>query len=39
MKLAIRTIGLARAEVAIILAKMAYNMKGWCWLDRRGASV
>ena len=37
MKLVIRTIGLARAEAAITLANMAYNMKRWCWLDRRNA--
>lgn len=35
MKLVIRTVGLARAEAAITLANMAYNMKRWCWLDRR----
>ena len=33
----IRTIGLARAEAAITLANMAYNMKRWCWLVRRRA--
>jgi transposase, IS5 family len=37
MGLVIRTIGLARAEAAITLANMAYNMKRWCWLDRRAA--
>jgi len=37
MKLVIRTIGLARAEAAITLANMVYNMKRWCWLDRRSA--
>ena len=38
MALVIRTIGLARAEAAIVtLANMAYNMKRWCWLDRRPA--
>lgn len=37
MKLVIRTIGLARAEAAITLANMAYNIKRWCWLDRRSA--
>ena len=31
----IRTIGIARAEAAITLANMAYNMKRWCWLDGR----
>lgn len=35
MRLAIRTIGLARAKAAITLANMGYNMKRWCWLDRR----
>lgn len=37
MNLFIRTIGIARAEAAITLANMAYNMKRWCWLDRRRA--
>jgi transposase, IS5 family len=37
MGLVIRTIGLARAEATVILANMAYNMKRWCWLDRRSA--
>jgi IS5 family transposase len=35
MGLVIRTIGLARASAAVTLANMAYNMKRWCWLDRR----
>lgn len=35
MGLVIRTIGIARAEAAITLVNMAYNMKRWCWLDRR----
>lgn len=35
MKIFIRTIGVVRAEAAITLANMAYNMKRWCWLDRR----
>ena len=35
MGLFVRTIGLARAEAAITIANMAYNMKPWCWLDRR----
>jgi IS5 family transposase len=39
MGLVIRTIGLARAEATITLANMSYNMKRWCWLDRRGASA
>lgn len=37
MKLIIRTIGVARAEAAITFANMAYNMKRWCWLNRRSA--
>ena len=37
MGLVIRTIGIARAEAAITLANMAYNMKRWCWLDGRPA--
>jgi len=37
MGLIIRTIGIARAEAAITLANMAYNMKRWCWLDRTTA--
>ncbi len=37
MGLVIRTIGRARAEAAVTLANMSYNMKRWCWLDRRGA--
>jgi len=36
MGLVIRTIGLARARATITLANIAYNMKRWCWLDRRG---
>jgi IS5 family transposase len=35
MGLVIRTIGLARAKATVLLANMAYNMKRWCWLDRR----
>src|SRR5512134_350864 len=35
MGLVIRTIGLARAEATIRLANIAYNMKRWCWLERR----
>lgn len=35
MGLFIRTIGIARAEAAITLANMAYNMKRWCWLEGR----
>jgi IS5 family transposase len=37
MGLVIRTIGLARARATVTLANMAYNMKRWCWLDRRAA--
>jgi hypothetical protein len=33
MKLFIRTIGLPRAEAAVTLANMAFNMKRWCWLN------
>jgi IS5 family transposase len=39
MGLVIRSIGLARATATITLANMAYNMKRWCWLDRRAASA
>ena len=39
MGLVIRTIGLARARATVTLANMAYNMKRWCWLDRRSASA
>jgi transposase, IS5 family len=35
MGLVIRTIGIARATATVTLANMAYNMKRWCWLDRR----
>ena len=35
MRLVIRTIGIARATATVTLANMAYNMKRWCWLDRR----
>jgi len=37
MGLFIRTIGIRRAEAVIMLANMAYNMKRWCWLNRRSA--
>ena len=37
MGMMIRTIGLARAKAAITLANMGYNMKRWCWLNRRSA--
>ena len=36
MGLVVRTIGRTRAEAGITFANMAYNMKRWCWLDRRG---
>ena len=39
MRLFIRTIGIVRAEAAITLANMAFNMKRWCWLDSRSASA
>ncbi len=35
----IRTIGIARATVTVMLANMGYNMKRWCWLDWRGATA
>jgi IS5 family transposase len=35
MSLFIRTIGIARASAAIMLVNMAYNMRRWCWLERR----
>ena len=39
MGLVIRTIGLARASAHITLVNMSYNMKRWCWLDRRSLSA
>jgi IS5 family transposase len=39
MGLVIRTIGRARAEAAVMLSNMAYNMKRWGWLNRRNASA
>lgn len=39
MGLTIRTIGLKRAEAAITLANMAYNMRRWCWLERKHAGA
>lgn len=39
MDLTIRTIGLKRAEAAITLANMAYNIKRWCWLERKHAAA
>jgi IS5 family transposase len=38
MGLVIRTIGLARAKATITLANIAYNMRRWCWLDRRSVA-
>ena len=35
----IRTIGFKRAEASMTLANMAYNMRRWCWLDRRSVPV
>ena len=35
MELVIRTIGIARATATVTLVNMPYNMKRWCWLDRR----
>ncbi|MRX50192.1 IS5 family transposase [Paracoccus sp. S-4012] len=39
MRLTIRTIGIARAEAAITLANMAYNMTRWRWLNGRAAAA
>jgi IS5 family transposase len=39
MGLVIRTIGLARASAHITLVNMSYNMKRWCWLNRRSLSA
>lgn len=39
MGLTVRTIGIKRAEAAITLANMAYNMKRWCWLERKYAAA
>jgi hypothetical protein len=36
MGLVIRTIGIARARGRVTLANMAYTMKRWCWMERRG---
>ena len=35
----IRTIGIARAAAMMTLANMAYDMKRWCWLDRRSLAA
>ncbi len=37
MALVVRTIGLARAEVKIGLANLAYNMRRYVWLSSRAA--
>ena len=39
MGMTICTIGLARAQAAVTLANMAYNMARWRWLDSRTASA
>jgi hypothetical protein len=39
MNLMIRTIGLARITATVTLANIAYNMRRWCWLDRRSLSA
>ena len=39
MGLVIRTVGIARAKAAVTFANIAYNMKRWCWLDRRSLSA
>ncbi|HSM19945.1 MAG TPA: IS5 family transposase [Hyphomicrobiales bacterium] len=39
MGLVVRTVGLARATATVTLANMAYNMKRWCWLERRTLPV
>jgi transposase, IS5 family len=39
MRLTIRTIGIARAEAAITMANIAYNMTRWRWLNGRTAPV
>lgn len=39
MGLFVRTIGIARAEAVITFANMAYNMKRWCWLERKPAAA
>lgn len=35
MGLVIRTIGLARAIATVTLTNIAFNMKRWCWIERR----
>jgi hypothetical protein len=39
MGLVIRTMGSARARATVTLANMAYTMKRWCRLARRGVSA
>lgn len=39
MGMVVRTIGIARAKAAPMLANLAYNMKRWRWLDSRTASA
>lgn len=39
MNLVIRSIGIKRAEAAIIMANLAYNLGRWRWLDSRAASA
>jgi IS5 family transposase len=39
MGLVIRSIGMARAAATVTFANMVYNMKRWCWLDRRSAAA
>ena len=35
MGLVIRTVGIARAQAAVTLANIAYNMTRWRWLNGR----
>lgn len=39
MGLFIRTVGIRRAEAVITFANMAFNMKRWCWLERKPAAA
>lgn len=39
MGLFVRTIGIARAKATITMANLAYNMRRWCWLDRKFAQL
>jgi hypothetical protein len=36
MGMMVRTIGIARARATVTLASVAYTMKRWCRLERRG---